>query len=347
MAAQESAPRTSAPIGGLGVDREGQTTATGNDARTTALEVEALIEEAHREHAPIRSIVTQRDYCTTCEHTQYPCLAVRLVAALEAPVVGESQELPVLRDSAAELREATRNLPARIVERIEVSPTGCWEWTGPTNGDGYAQYKLAYVHRTVYELLVGPIAAGLEIDHLCHVRRCCNPSHLEAVTHAENVARSDVGAPNARKTHCPKGHAYDEANTYVSSAGSRRCRTCDRLNADSRRKAAEFESVRSSLEQESANEHEAAESAVLLRAAAEFEYHAGNRAPHLSNEENRALSDANIRAAVHLRHLARYGFNPVATRERQSGDFSALLETPTYELLEKSPEQHSAGEASA
>ncbi len=83
--------------------------------------------------------------------------------------------------------------------------------------------KKPYVHRYVYELLVGPIPDGFDIDHLCRVRNCVNPEHLEAVTHRENMLRGDtLAAANAAKTHCPKGHALDGRDTH-----GRYCTTCD------------------------------------------------------------------------------------------------------------------------
>ncbi len=75
-------------------------------------------------------------------------------------------------------------------------PGGCWLWTASTR-EGYGYFGLGRrdegmvdAHRFAYELLVGPIPAGLEIDHLCRVRRCVNPPHLEAVTSAENKRRA-------------------------------------------------------------------------------------------------------------------------------------------------------------
>jgi hypothetical protein len=84
----------------------------------------------------------------------------------------------------------------RVVTRVEVDPrTGCWLWTGSLDTSGYGQIilwpsrKLALVHRVTYESMRGPIPAGLEIDHLCSVLRCCCPDHLAAVTHRENIRR--------------------------------------------------------------------------------------------------------------------------------------------------------------
>lgn len=108
--------------------------------------------------------------------------------------------------------------------------TGCWEWTGAT-ARGYGQIWSAgqrvYAHRLAYELLVGPIPEGLELDHLCRNRPCVNPRHLEPVTHRVNTLRGvSPSAKAATQTHCVHGHPFDEANTYRLSDGARRCRRC-------------------------------------------------------------------------------------------------------------------------
>lgn len=104
------------------------------------------------------------------------------------------------------------------------------------NPQGYGNVRYdgrsTSAHRLVYTLLVGPIPAGLELDHTCGNRRCVRPDHLEPVTHAENVRRGRLGAVTAArqraKTHCPYGHRYSPENTRVGSNGSRNCRTCER-----------------------------------------------------------------------------------------------------------------------
>lgn len=111
----------------------------------------------------------------------------------------------------------------------------CWLWTGSHQGDGYgrfyAQRKMQSAHRYSYELHVGPIPAGLQIDHLCRVPGCVNPAHLEAVTPRENTLRGQgITAVQARRTHCPKGHPYDEENTRLNGR-KRFCRACQALVA--------------------------------------------------------------------------------------------------------------------
>lgn len=109
----------------------------------------------------------------------------------------------------------------------------CWSWTAALASGGYGLFtvheRMVLSHRFAYELLVGPIPDGLHIDHLCRNRRCVNPDHLEPVTCRENVLRGvSNSARNARKTHCPQGHPYDDENTYITPVGGRNCRACKR-----------------------------------------------------------------------------------------------------------------------
>src|SRR4051794_5538943 len=114
----------------------------------------------------------------------------------------------------------------RFWAKVEVGD--CWQWTGSTTQHGYGKFwnghRPVLSHRFAYELLVGQIPPGMEVDHLCRNIGCVNPDHLEIVTHAENMRRSYP----VRKTHCPRGHVYDEANTYVGASRKRQCRTCHR-----------------------------------------------------------------------------------------------------------------------
>lgn len=104
----------------------------------------------------------------------------------------------------------------------------CWLWLKCVT-DGYGRLtvngKLLLAHRYSYELFKGKIEDDLQIDHLCRIRRCVNPDHLEAVTLTVNLLRG-ISA-NALKTHCPKGHEYNALNTYFTSTGNRKCRACN------------------------------------------------------------------------------------------------------------------------
>lgn len=115
----------------------------------------------------------------------------------------------------------------------------CWLWLGTKNSYGYGRLIINKhergAHRFAYERQVGPIPAGLEIDHLCRVRHCVNPTHLEPVTTTVNIRRG-IRA-NSLKTHCKYGHAFDEANTYRCH-GHRYCRACGRESARRKRKEA-------------------------------------------------------------------------------------------------------------
>lgn len=113
----------------------------------------------------------------------------------------------------------------------------CWLWIGTRNPEGYGLLFVSKgksptrAHRFSYELLRGPIPVGLELDHLCRVRACVNPDHLEPVTRSENMRRGvGYGDWNKRKTQCRNGHPYDLINTYVTSTGERHCRICSREN---------------------------------------------------------------------------------------------------------------------
>jgi len=125
----------------------------------------------------------------------------------------------------------------RFWAKVNKIPNGCWEWMAGFAGNGYGSFylngKRVKAHRFAYEVLVGIIPDGLEIDHLCRNSKCVNPDHLELVTHSENVRRGL--APNTgrqyqeSKTHCPKGHPYDETNIYFrTDRPGRECRLCRR-----------------------------------------------------------------------------------------------------------------------
>lgn len=125
-----------------------------------------------------------------------------------------------------------------VIDRFQtkyiVTDAGCWRWTDRLNEDGYGRLlisrRTAYAHRIAYELYIGPIPIGLTIDHLCRNRACVNPGHLETVTNAENHARIPAHLRRRLpKTHCKRGHLFNEANTYhfiTDGHPARQCRAC-------------------------------------------------------------------------------------------------------------------------
>lgn len=125
----------------------------------------------------------------------------------------------------------------KIVSNHEVSPEGCWRWTGAHRAGGYAVIwdgeRTRQAHRVAYEVAIGPIPEGLQIDHVkargCAHRDCVNPAHLEAVTCQENLRRGDGPSARAqRQTHCIHGHEFTPENTRFDDRGYRTCRTCAR-----------------------------------------------------------------------------------------------------------------------
>lgn len=119
---------------------------------------------------------------------------------------------------------------ARFWAKVDKNgPGGCWLWTGAVLNTGYGQFAQSPgrnigAHRWSYLHVVGQIPDGLHLDHLCRVRNCVNPAHLEPVTPLENVRR---GIGHGHETHCLRGHPYDAENTY-HNAGRRYCQTCQR-----------------------------------------------------------------------------------------------------------------------
>lgn len=112
----------------------------------------------------------------------------------------------------------------------------CWEWTGSRVARGYGHFavdgRYPHAHRVAYELVVGPIPEGMQLDHLCRNPACVNPAHLEPVSPRVNTLRGIGGAAErAARTHCPQGHAYDEANTKRDAQNRRYCQACRRARA--------------------------------------------------------------------------------------------------------------------
>ena len=115
-----------------------------------------------------------------------------------------------------------------------VNNDGCWIYDGyiSTTGYGMRSYmgRPTQAHRAYYRHYIGEIPEGNELDHLCRVRSCVNPDHLEPVTRLENSRRGEGGRARAAqmraKTHCAQGHAFDQDNTLIAKNGWRRCKAC-------------------------------------------------------------------------------------------------------------------------
>lgn len=147
------------------------------------------------------------------------------------------------RDSSVEDRfwaKVNKDGPL-ATERPELG--ACWVWTASIKPNGYGQFNAGLsgnrnAHRYAYELSIGEIPAGHQLDHLCRNRGCVRPDHLEPVTQQENLRRGFPGAHQRAKTHCPAGHPYEGDNlllhTRRDGGVARNCREC--ANASHRRR---------------------------------------------------------------------------------------------------------------
>ena len=119
-----------------------------------------------------------------------------------------------------------------ILDRIDASGD-CWLWTGLLHRKGYGVVKIESkalkVHNVIWTMLVGEIPEGMVLDHLCRVRHCVNPDHLEPVTPHENWKRGFAPSrQHARRTHCINGHPFSGDNLVIRVDGARGCRACRR-----------------------------------------------------------------------------------------------------------------------
>ena len=133
-----------------------------------------------------------------------------------------------------------RSSVERFMEKVSRSGE-CLLWIGSKDGCGYGMFyldgKIVRAHRFNWERINGPIPAGMVTDHLCRVRACVDPDHIELVTPRENTLRGyGVGMLNAAKTECQKGHPFVVSNLVKTGNGTRRCRTCCREESRARRR---------------------------------------------------------------------------------------------------------------
>lgn len=114
----------------------------------------------------------------------------------------------------------------RLYQYIEKTDT-CWLWTGNTDSLGYGRLFMpsgtVLAHRLSYQFHKGEVPQDLELDHLCRVRHCVNPDHLEPVSHQENVLR-------AKPSTCPRGHDYDRRVKNPDGSSKRVCSICRRAS---------------------------------------------------------------------------------------------------------------------
>lgn len=157
-------------------------------------------------------------------------------------------QIPVLEPKKNPQGVTKRPIKERFLEKFKVNPnTGCWEWTGYHGGAGYAKMKINgktfVASRVSYMLFKGDIPEGLVVDHLCRIRHCVNPDHLEAISNYENTIIRGVSplAKNASKPHCKRGHEFTKRNTYLFAhkkgmpKTARACRVCRKINKEKSR----------------------------------------------------------------------------------------------------------------
>lgn len=152
----------------------------------------------------------------------------------------------ILGAMSPEAQKLVSALPARIWQRIDLDGNGCWKWHGALDRDGYGistpfgGHASRGVHRLVFAAVVGPIPTGHDVDHICWVRDCVNPSHLRTLPALENrglqrriLIRHDqkIAAHKYRNSACRRGHSMSGPNLRITVDGYARCRACQARNS--------------------------------------------------------------------------------------------------------------------
>jgi hypothetical protein len=130
-----------------------------------------------------------------------------------------------------------KTLAERFEARVHPEPTtGCHLWIGGEYSGGYGKFGLGVrgsamlAHRFAWELVHGPVPAGLCVLHKCDTPACCNVDHLFIGTRPENsadmVAKGRYRSANGHKTACAHGHSFTPENTWTGANGHRHCRAC-------------------------------------------------------------------------------------------------------------------------
>lgn len=179
-------------------------------------------------------------YGITISKARYICRRAAMAGKVTPEQIGWKRKPKPLRIPP---EKYTEHWVSRVKARCIIDEKGCWLWQGNQNLKGYGQTqwrgKTTMVHRRMYEIANGVKLQGGHVCHRCDVRHCCNPDHMWFGDAHENQMDSARKGRHrcVRATHCPKGHPYDEKNTYIKpGGGARGCKACARDR--NRRKAA-------------------------------------------------------------------------------------------------------------
>ena len=129
-------------------------------------------------------------------------------------------------------------LPERFWIKVNKTES-CWLWMGKID-DGYGRFsigdRLYLVHRLAFAVMKSKLGTNTQVDHLCKVRNCLNPEHLEEVTSKENTRRGLIKVFNTDPNKCPYGHDYDvEIPGKAEGVTYKNCSKCHKARYAKRR----------------------------------------------------------------------------------------------------------------